>query len=114
MGEEREEAGMSELDELYGVQLCDNTPMEAEIARKEIIAIVKPIIAERDALKKELASWKDAAAAVVAESEEQDTCRGWTYSSLTNAYLGIPEGIGPSARTSMTQPLPPSEEISDG
>ena len=42
---------MSELDELYGVQLCDNTPMEAEIAREEIIAIVKPIIAERDALR---------------------------------------------------------------
>ena len=48
------------------------------------------------------------------ELAEQDMCRGWTYSSLTNAYLGIPEGIGPSARTSMTQPLPPSEEISDG
>jgi len=59
--------------------------------------------AERDALRKR-----------VQELEEANKPQGWTYSSLTNAYLGIPEGIGPSARTSMTQPLPPSEEISDG
>jgi len=45
---------VSELDELYGVQLCDNTPMEAEIAREEIIAIVKPIIAERDKFREAL------------------------------------------------------------
>jgi len=69
----------------------------------ERIPHVAAIIAERDALRKR-----------VQELEESNKPQGWTYSSLTNAYLGIPEGIGPSARTSMTQPLPPSEEISDG
>ena len=42
---------MSEIDELYSVQLCDNTPKEAQFARAEIEAIIKPIIAERDALR---------------------------------------------------------------
>jgi len=72
-------------------------------AELEAIPHVAAIIAERDALRKR-----------VQELEESNKPQGWTYSSLTNAYLGIPEGIGPSARTSMTQPLPPSEEISDG
>ena len=45
---------MSEIDELYSVQLCDNTPKEAQFARAEIEAIIKPIIAERDALREAL------------------------------------------------------------
>ena len=89
--------------QIKGAWDLDHVAIGLATEELERIPYVAAIIAERDALRKR-----------VQELEEANKPQGWTYSSLTNAYLGIPEGIGPSARTSMTQPLPPSEEISDG